>query len=64
MFDRSFLARRFLVGGGILAVTSLILWFGLPIRMNFPPYLFTALLALAYGAICLKSNRSGVRKKS
>ena len=64
MLDRSFMARRFLVGGGMLAVTSFILWFGLPIRMSFPPYLLTAVLALAYGAFCLKSNRSRSRKKS
>jgi hypothetical protein len=63
MFERSFLARWFLVGGGALALTGLILWIGLPLHMSFPPYLVTGLLALAYGAVCLKSNRPGRRRK-
>ena len=65
MLDRSFMARWFLTGGGVLAVISLVLWFALPIRMSFPPYLFTAVLALAYGVVCLKSNRPrSLKKKS
>jgi len=63
MFERSFMARRFLMGGGMLAIIGLILWFVLPIHMNFPPYLFTALLALGYGAVCLKSGRPARSKK-
>jgi len=57
MFERSFLARWFLIGGGVLAIVSLVLWLALPIRMSLPPYLLTAVLAIAYGGVCLKSNR-------
>jgi hypothetical protein len=64
MLERSFLARRFLLGGALLAVISLILWFILPIHMSFPPYLATALLALAYGAAVWKSSRPGRNRKS
>jgi len=52
MSERHFLARLFLLTGGILAVASLALWLALPIRPMFPPYLGTALLALGYGAYC------------
>ena len=54
MSERPFLARLFLIGGGILAVTGLILWFVLPIPSPLPPFLITAVLALGYGALCLK----------
>jgi hypothetical protein len=46
------MARLFLMGGGLLAVIGLILWFALPIPSRFPPYLATALAALGYGAAC------------
>jgi len=57
MPEHVFLARWFLIGGAALAVISIILWLALPISMSFPPYLATALLALAYGAWCLKSRK-------
>ena len=52
MPERLFMARLFLLGGGLLVVISLILWFWLRIPSMFPPYLATALLALGYGAVC------------
>jgi hypothetical protein len=52
MPERFLMARLFLLGGGLLAVISLILWFVLPIPSMFPPYLGTAMLALGYGAAC------------
>ncbi len=52
MSERLFMARLFLVGGGLLAVISLILWAALPIPSMFPPYLATALLALGCGGVC------------
>ena len=58
------MARWFLIGGGALAVISLVLWWELPIAMSFPPYLMTALLALGYGAFCLRSNRPRRSTKS
>jgi len=59
MFERSFMARWFLVGGGALAVIGFVLWFVLPIPMSLPPYLPTALLMLGYGAFCLRSIPPG-----
>ena len=50
MAERLFMSRLFLLGGGLLAVIGLILWFALRIPSMFPPYLATALLALGYGA--------------
>ncbi len=64
MSERTVLARWLLIGGAVLLVMSLVLWFTLPIRMNVPPYLTTALLALAYGLACWISSRSGRKKKS
>jgi hypothetical protein len=52
MPERLFMARLFLIGGGMLAVFGLILWLALPIPSMFPPYLVTALLALGYGGAC------------
>jgi hypothetical protein len=57
MAERLFLARMFLISGVLLVAVSLVLWFVLPIPMMFPPYLATALLALGYGAFCLRDNR-------
>ena len=56
MPEHSFLARWFLIGGAVLAVISVVLWLALPIPMSFPPYLATAVLAVAYGGYCLKSR--------
>jgi len=63
MPERFFLARWFLAGGGALAIVSLVLWRMLPISMEFPPYLGTALLVLAYGATGLKWRRPGSGRK-
>jgi hypothetical protein len=52
-----FIARLFLIGGGLLAVIGLILWFALPIPSMFPPYLVTASLALGYGVACRRRGR-------
>jgi hypothetical protein len=60
---RLFMARLFLIGGGLLAVIGLILWVALPISTRFPPYLATVLLALGYGVFCWKPGLfSGARK--
>jgi hypothetical protein len=56
MSELAFLARWFLIGGTALAVISPILWFALPVTTGYPPYLPTALLALAYGGYCYKSQ--------
>lgn len=58
MAERLFMARLFLMAGGLLAVAGLILWFALPIPAMFPPYLATALLALSCGAVCRWRGRS------
>jgi hypothetical protein len=52
MPERLFMARLFLMGGGLPAVIGLILWFVPPIASMFPPYAVTALLALGYGGAC------------
>jgi len=52
MLERFFMARLFLIGGALLAVLGLILWFVLPVPAMFPPYLVTASAALCYGAAC------------
>ncbi|HUB66174.1 MAG TPA: hypothetical protein VL981_01660 [Candidatus Methylacidiphilales bacterium] len=53
-------AQWFLLGGGVLALLSLILWAALPVKLVFPPYLITALFALGYGLFCLaRKRRSG-----
>ena len=52
MSEPLFIARFFLIGGGLLVVIGLILWFVLPISSALPPYLVTAVLALGYGAAC------------
>jgi hypothetical protein len=49
-----FIARLFLWGGGLLAAFGSMLWLLLPIKLTFPPFLPTALLAFAYGLVCLK----------
>lgn len=52
MLERVFITRLFLTTGGLLALVGLVLWFALPIPSVLPPYLFTALVALGYGAAC------------
>ena len=53
-----FMARLFWIVGGVLAVLGAVLWFTVPIRPMFPPYLATSLLALAYGAWCWRKARA------
>jgi hypothetical protein len=57
------MARWFLLGGGALAVLSLVLWLALPVQLSFPPFLLTALLALAYSAYCFRQGRVVKRGK-
>jgi uncharacterized membrane protein len=64
MPERLFMTRLFLIGGGLLAVVGLILWFTLPIPSMFPPYIVTALLALGYGVYCLWWGRAPGSGKS
>ena len=64
MPERLFMARLFLMGGGLLAVIGLILWFALRIPSMFPPYLATALLALGYGAACRRRGHFAGAGKS
>jgi nicotinamide riboside transporter PnuC len=64
MSERPFIARWFLWGGALFAVIGVILWFALPIRSMFPPYLVTTLLALGYGAYCRRQERSARNEKS
>jgi len=59
-----FIARLFLIGGALLAVAGLVLWFVLRIPAMFPPYLITALLAAGYGAYCRWPGRSSAGGKS
>ncbi|MEI9999718.1 MAG: hypothetical protein WDO13_11450 [Verrucomicrobiota bacterium] len=47
--DDAFITRLFLATGGVLAVLGGLLWLVLPFRPTVPPYLSSALLALAYG---------------
>jgi hypothetical protein len=61
MPDRIFIARLFLIGGGLLAIAGLLLGFILPIAPMFPPYLVTASLALGYGIVSLRSGRPASR---
>jgi hypothetical protein len=54
---------RFLLGGGIiLTLVSLILWWKLPLSLSFPPFLFTALLALGFGGFELWQTRAAGKK--
>jgi len=63
MPEHAFIARLFLIGGGVLALTGLILWLALPLKLSFPPFLITALLAMAYGIFCLERGRPAAMKK-
>lgn len=46
------MARLFWIVGGVLAALGALLWFTVPIRPMFPPYVVTALVALAYSVWC------------
>lgn len=58
MSGSSFLARLCWIVGLVLAVLGLVLWYVLPIRPMLPPYLATALLAMAYGEYCRRRGGS------
>jgi len=65
MHDDLFLARLFWLVGGTLTLLGAVLWFTIPIRPMFPPYLVTALLSLGYGAWCRRQvDRAAERPKS
>jgi 4-hydroxybenzoate polyprenyltransferase len=56
------LGKFLLIGGALLALLGLILWWQLPIPNAFPPYLFTALLAAAYGGYEIWRTRARPEK--
>jgi hypothetical protein len=58
MTEDLFIARLFWIVGGVFVVLGVVLWFAVPIRPMFPPYLATALLALGYGAWCRRRARA------
>jgi hypothetical protein len=65
MHDDTFIARLFWLIGAVLAVLGAVLWFTVPIRPMFPPYLATALFALGYSAWCRRrAARAGDPPKS
>lgn len=64
MPEHPFIARWSLIGGGVLVVISILLWALLPIPSMAPPYLFTAVLALGYGAFCWQQKRADSVGKS
>jgi hypothetical protein len=53
-----FIARLFWIVGGVLAVLGAVLWFSVPIRPMFPPYIATAGAALGYSAWCRHRGRA------
>lgn len=53
-----FIARLFWIAGGVLVVLGAVLWFLIPIRPMFPPYLVTALAALGYSLWCRRHARA------
>jgi hypothetical protein len=57
------IARWFWIAGGVLAVLGAVLWLATPIRPMFPPYLATALLAVAYAAWCQHKGRDGANRQ-
>jgi hypothetical protein len=57
MFGRSTFAYYFLAGGAALGLLGLVLWRALPISSTLPPFLFTSLLAIGYGAFELWRER-------
>jgi hypothetical protein len=58
MHDDRIMARFFWLVGGVLALAGAALWWTVPIRPMFPPYLVTAVLALGYGAWCRFRGRA------
>lgn len=59
------MARLFWIVGGALAVVGAVLWFTVPIRPMFPPYVVTALVALGYSAWCrFRASRAASSSKS
>ncbi len=62
MLQRLTPAHFFLMGGVVLAVIGLILWWVLPIQSSVPPFLFTGVLAILYGGYDFWRNRSTKKK--
>lgn len=62
MPEHRFIARLFWTLGAALAVLGAALWFVVPIRPMFPPYLATALLALGYGTYCWRKSRPAANR--
>jgi FtsH-binding integral membrane protein len=56
-----FMARLFWIVGGVLALLGAVLWFTVPIRPMFPPYVVTALAALGYSFWCRRRASRHVR---
>jgi len=57
------IARFFCIAGATLALAGLVLWWMLPISLLLPPYLFTAMLAIAYGCFCWRKEERPVKEK-
>jgi len=65
MPERHSFTRFLLMGGLALGVLGLILWWTLPFRLPFPPFLLTALLSMSYGGYDQWLHRSTrARKRS
>jgi hypothetical protein len=62
MAEHQFITRLFWILGGTLAVLGATLWYVIPIRPMFPPYLATALLALGYGTFCWRKSRAAANR--
>ena len=60
-----FIARLFWIVGAVLAVSGAVLWFTVPIRPMFPPYVVTAFVAIGYSAWCrFRASRPAGSSKS
>ena len=57
MLTRLTFAHCLIMGGSVLGVIGLILFWALPIPQGFPPFLVTALLAIGCGAFDLHRTR-------
>jgi hypothetical protein len=58
MLARLTFAHCLIIGGAVLGVAGLILFWTLPIAQSVPPFLITALLAIGCGIYELKRPRS------
>jgi hypothetical protein len=65
MPEDRFIAKSCWIAAAVLAALGAVLWFAVPIRPMFPPYLATALLVSGYGTYCgRKARPSANRPKS